>query len=204
MREQMAEHRRNPVCATCHKVMDPIGLSLDNFDVLGSWRATEENDKPIDATGELVDGSTAPNDADTFAEVHRSLLELQIAALNLPETPAGNEDPAMVAEAERADRAKLKDIFDIRYVMSEQVLVIPPRPAPAEIRQLSEDLADIYDALQDILALNDRRYLDDAVSQARGGYIEDWGYLVVSAQAALWKYVAEATIDTEEQGNLSS
>src|SRR4051812_9571908 len=57
MREQMAEHRKNPVCATCHKVMDPIGLSLDNFDVIGSWRATDETEKPIDATGELVDGS---------------------------------------------------------------------------------------------------------------------------------------------------
>jgi len=57
MREQMAEHRQNPVCATCHKVMDPIGLSLDNFDVIGSWRDADETDKPIDATGELVDGS---------------------------------------------------------------------------------------------------------------------------------------------------
>ncbi|HVZ19544.1 MAG TPA: DUF1592 domain-containing protein [Vicinamibacterales bacterium] len=56
MREQMAEHRKNPVCATCHKVMDPIGLSLDNFDVVGSWR-TEDAGHPIDATGELVDGS---------------------------------------------------------------------------------------------------------------------------------------------------
>jgi hypothetical protein len=56
MREQMAEHRKNPVCATCHKVMDPIGLSLDNFDVDGSWRS-EEGGNPIDATGELVDGS---------------------------------------------------------------------------------------------------------------------------------------------------
>ena len=56
MREQMAEHRQNPVCATCHKVMDPIGLSLDNFDVDGSWR-TEDAGHPIDATGELVDGS---------------------------------------------------------------------------------------------------------------------------------------------------
>ena len=56
MREQMAEHRKNPVCASCHKVMDPIGLSLDNFDVDGSWR-TEDAGHAIDATGELVDGS---------------------------------------------------------------------------------------------------------------------------------------------------
>src|ERR1043166_5266257 len=57
MREQMAEHRQNPICATCHKVMDPIGLWLDNFDVIGSWRDADETDTPIDATGELVDGS---------------------------------------------------------------------------------------------------------------------------------------------------
>jgi len=56
MREQMVEHRKNPVCASCHNVMDPIGLSLDNFDVDGSWR-TEEAGRPIDATGQLVDGS---------------------------------------------------------------------------------------------------------------------------------------------------
>ena len=56
MREQMAEHRTNPVCATCHKVMDPIGLSMENFDVVGAWRADDEGN-PIDATGELNDGT---------------------------------------------------------------------------------------------------------------------------------------------------
>jgi hypothetical protein len=56
MREQMVEHRKNPVCATCHKIMDPIGLSLENFDVDASWR-TEDAGSAIDATGELVDGS---------------------------------------------------------------------------------------------------------------------------------------------------
>jgi len=55
MREQMAEHRTNPVCATCHKVMDPIGLSLENFDIVGAWRSRRGH--PIDATGELGDGT---------------------------------------------------------------------------------------------------------------------------------------------------
>ena len=152
---------------------------------------------------ELIDNGAGSGLVETCADLHSSLLELQLAALDLPETPANNEDPAMVTEARRADRAKLAQLFDIRYVMSEQVLVIPTRAEAPEIRALSEDLADIYDALQDILALNEQRYLDDAVSQARVGYIEDWGYLVVSVQAALWKYVAEAAIDAEEQ-NLSS
>jgi hypothetical protein len=56
MREQMAEHRNNPVCATCHNVMDPIGLSLENFDVVGAWRADDEGN-PIDASGQLGDGT---------------------------------------------------------------------------------------------------------------------------------------------------
>jgi hypothetical protein len=55
LREQMAEHRTNPTCATCHKVMDPVGLSLENFDAVGAWR-TEEAGGPIDVSGQLADG----------------------------------------------------------------------------------------------------------------------------------------------------
>jgi cytochrome c5 len=56
VREQMAEHRANPVCASCHKVMDPIGFALENFDAVGAWRARERGG-PIDASGELADGT---------------------------------------------------------------------------------------------------------------------------------------------------
>ena len=56
MRDQMAEHRANPACANCHKLMDSIGFSLENFDAVGAWRSTEAN-APIDATGELADGT---------------------------------------------------------------------------------------------------------------------------------------------------
>ena len=56
IREQMAEHRANPVCASCHKVMDPIGFALENFDAVGAWR-TQEAGGPIDASGELADGA---------------------------------------------------------------------------------------------------------------------------------------------------
>jgi len=57
MREQMAEHRANPACATCHKVMDPIGFALENFDAVGAWR-TREPGGAIDASGELADGTS--------------------------------------------------------------------------------------------------------------------------------------------------
>ncbi len=56
MREQLAEHRANPACASCHRIMDPIGFALENFDPVGAWRATEGG-RPIDASGELADGA---------------------------------------------------------------------------------------------------------------------------------------------------
>src|SRR5215510_471623 len=56
MREQMAEHRTNPTCASCHARMDPIGLSMENFDVVGAWRG-DDGGAPIDASGQLVDGT---------------------------------------------------------------------------------------------------------------------------------------------------
>jgi len=57
MREQMAEHRTNPVCATCHARMDPIGLSMENFDVVGAWRNDDDGGHVIDASGQLTDGT---------------------------------------------------------------------------------------------------------------------------------------------------
>jgi hypothetical protein len=56
VRERMEEHRSNPVCAGCHKIMDPIGLALENFDGVGHWRATDSGSK-IDSSGQLVDGT---------------------------------------------------------------------------------------------------------------------------------------------------
>jgi hypothetical protein len=56
MRQQMEMHRRVEPCASCHKIMDPIGFSMENFDAIGQWRSMD-GDSKIDATGVLVDGS---------------------------------------------------------------------------------------------------------------------------------------------------
>jgi hypothetical protein len=53
----MAEHRDNPACASCHRIMDPIGLSLENFDAVGAWRDREAGGITIDASGTLLDGT---------------------------------------------------------------------------------------------------------------------------------------------------
>ena len=58
MRERMEQHRANPVCASCHRVMDPLGLALENFDAVGRWRAHMPGGTDIDASGAMPDGTT--------------------------------------------------------------------------------------------------------------------------------------------------
>ncbi len=74
VRERMLQHRANPACSSCHKMMDPIGLVLENFDVTGRWRV-RDNGMPIDSRGDLWDGTKA-----------QSLPELQGALLRRQET----------------------------------------------------------------------------------------------------------------------
>jgi hypothetical protein len=59
VRESMELHRANPVCASCHRVLDPIGFALENFDAVGAWRTRDGGTlgDTIDASGQLVDGS---------------------------------------------------------------------------------------------------------------------------------------------------
>lgn len=63
LRQQLEIHRANPSCASCHRVMDPLGLGFENFDAVGQWR-DHESGQPIDAAGELADGRkfNGPND----------------------------------------------------------------------------------------------------------------------------------------------
>ena len=77
MRERLAEHRDNPACSGCHRLMDPVGFSLENYDAVGRWRTLEEG-RPIDASGGLPDGSQ-------FTGVSG----LQNALLSRPEVFAG-------------------------------------------------------------------------------------------------------------------
>lgn len=56
VRERLEQHRENPVCAACHRMMDPIGFSLENFDAIGAWR-TKDSGFPVDASGKMFDGT---------------------------------------------------------------------------------------------------------------------------------------------------
>jgi hypothetical protein len=63
LRQRLEAHRANPVCASCHKIMDPIGFALENFDLVGGWRE-RDGGVPIDSTGQLVDGTALAGPAD--------------------------------------------------------------------------------------------------------------------------------------------
>jgi hypothetical protein len=77
VRERLAEHRKNPACASCHRVMDPPGFALENYDAVGRWR-THDGGAPIDASGSFPGG-------DNFA----GPLGLQQALLSRPELFVG-------------------------------------------------------------------------------------------------------------------
>jgi hypothetical protein len=57
MREQMEQHRQNPVCFGCHRTMDPIGFAMENFDTVGAWRTTNEAGVPLNTSDMLGDGA---------------------------------------------------------------------------------------------------------------------------------------------------
>jgi hypothetical protein len=56
VRERLEQHRKNPACMSCHRMIDPIGLALENFDVTGAWRI-KDNGTPVDAASTLYDGT---------------------------------------------------------------------------------------------------------------------------------------------------
>ena len=77
VRERMEQHRRNPACASCHRMIDPAGLALENFDAIGGWRTRDGGTRgaPVDASGQLIDGTQI-----------NGVVELRAALLREPET----------------------------------------------------------------------------------------------------------------------
>jgi hypothetical protein len=72
VRQRLELHRKVEPCASCHKIMDPIGFALENFDMVGAWRELDGK-TPIDASGQLVDGSPLQG----IADLRKALLSRQ-------------------------------------------------------------------------------------------------------------------------------
>ncbi|HUE84655.1 MAG TPA: DUF1592 domain-containing protein [Vicinamibacterales bacterium] len=76
VRERLEQHRANPACTSCHRMIDPIGLALENFDVAGAWRI-KDNGTPVDAASALYDGSPLSGPED----LRRALLKRPAALI---------------------------------------------------------------------------------------------------------------------------
>jgi mono/diheme cytochrome c family protein len=126
MRDQMATHRANAVCASCHKLMDPIGLAMENFDAVGRWR-TKDAAGPIDATGDLIDGTHVDG-----------IVQLREALLKRPEVFVGTMTEKLLTYAiergvEAPDmptvRSIVRDATKQDYRFSALVLGVVKSPA---------------------------------------------------------------------------
>ncbi|MBL8961818.1 MAG: DUF1592 domain-containing protein, partial [Gemmatimonadetes bacterium] len=137
VRERMEQHRKNPACSSCHKMMDPIGVALENYDATGRWRV-RDNGTPIDARGELWDGSQAQSLSDlSTALTKRKEVLLRTFTRNLMAYAVGRRVEAhdmptirsIVREAEKKD-----------HKMSAYIMGIIN--SPAFRMQRSEPVAD--------------------------------------------------------------
>jgi hypothetical protein len=109
VREQMERHRANPACQSCHRMIDPIGLALENFDATGGWRI-KDNGVPVDTSGELYDGTPLESPGDLRqALLRRSTSLLRTFTENLMAYALGRRvdyyDMPAVRKIERDARA---------------------------------------------------------------------------------------------------
>ena len=77
MRDRMEQHRANPACASCHRVMDPPGFVLENYDAIGRWRDADEAGAPVDTAGALADGTRV----DTPAAFREALVAYDVSVV---------------------------------------------------------------------------------------------------------------------------
>jgi hypothetical protein len=128
VRERLIKHRQNPICATCHNRMDPIGFGLENFDVLGRWR-TEEAGKPVDSKGELPDGTMfeGPEQLKAVLLERKGLFVRNLATKMLGYALGRGLTTEDYCTVDRVVEQVEKDEYRAQKLISEIVLSVPFR-----------------------------------------------------------------------------
>jgi len=124
-RERMEMHRKNPSCNSCHRVIDPLGLALDNFDVTAKWRE-RENGMPLDTRGDYYDGTPVSKPSElTAALLKRPVPLVRTFTENLMAYAVGRrveyfDQPAIraIAKAAEANQYKMSS-FIIGVIKSD-------------------------------------------------------------------------------------
>ena len=75
IRKRMEQHRANPACAVCHRIMDPPGFVMENYDAIGRWRTNDETGAPVDAVGTLADGTVV----DSLSAFREALVKHEVS-----------------------------------------------------------------------------------------------------------------------------
>jgi hypothetical protein len=128
-RQKVLQHRADPSCAACHRLMDPIGFGLENFDWMGHWRDQESDGRPIDATGELPSGARF----DGPVELRETLLQQkdefvrQLASKVLGYALGRSLQDGDSCTVQRLVDALSKDGYRARTLIREVVLSLPFR-----------------------------------------------------------------------------
>jgi mono/diheme cytochrome c family protein len=143
VRQRMEAHRQNPACASCHRVIDPIGFALENYDPTGAWRNTDDGIK-IDASGKLFDGTPLNSPADLrngilkHKEAFLRAFAENLYTYGLGRVPDYRDLPevrAIVARAERNDDRFSEYILGIVESPAFTERSIPRTPQPSRKAQ---------------------------------------------------------------------
>jgi hypothetical protein len=130
VRERIEQHRASPTCAGCHKIMDPIGLAMENFDAVGRWRTIDEG-VTIDASGQLVDGTAI----DGPSSLRKAMLDRQdvfVAAMTEKLMMYGVGRETKYSDMPTV-RAVMRDAAKNRYRFSDLILGVV-KSAPFQMK----------------------------------------------------------------------
>lgn len=159
---------------------------------------------------QLIEAAQSRERDEFLSAMHAALAALQLAVQSLPDTE--NDGFAAPADAKRADRDALEEIVDLHYAAVDNVLDDeafsetavdesgdPVADVRAKLYSVADDLADIYDDLQDGLSLLAAGREGDALWHWRTGYFGYWGKSLTGTQSALWEFLAVDYGDPEEE-----
>jgi hypothetical protein len=130
VRERIEQHRASPTCAGCHKIMDPIGLAMENFDAVGRWRTIDEG-VTIDASGQLVDG-TAINGPSSLRKAMLDRQDVFVAAITEKLMMYGVGRETKYSDMPTV-RAVMRDAAKNRYRFSDLILGVV-KSAPFQMK----------------------------------------------------------------------
>jgi hypothetical protein len=135
VRDKLAQHKRNPTCATCHTRIDPMGFPLEHFDSTGRWRETYSDGKPIDDRGEMIDKSIIPGVQGLLAYLRSQEGKVQVTLAHkligyaLGRTAQGSDQVLIGKMVAAGNSATMADLVNLVVTSAQFRNAAPNTPA---------------------------------------------------------------------------